>query len=386
MWAAHLDLSDLARHTDSPALPGEPDLIFLFADAASLQRGDIIPRLAARHPSARLIGCSARAVAQDRTLTENGRTALAVGFERTPLRLVAEPLPNVEASFPAGAALGEALKAPDLAGLFVLSEGRDVNGTALIDGIRSVLGPDVVIGGGLAGNFLPMDDTLVLTGTPPGAPEVASHRVAALGLYGPAIRIAQGCAGGWDEFGPNRRITRSKGTVIYEFDGRPALDLYETYLGDEADALPLSGLVFPLHIWDDANPRETMVRTIMAIDREERSITVGGDVPEGWSARLMRGYFESLMDGANQAGRHARTLMAAQGVEPALCLFVSCIGRHLLLGQRTEEELEAVSRMIGDTVPIVGCYANGEFAPNNGSTRCSLHNQTVTLTLLAEAI
>lgn len=384
MWAAHLDVSHpsgpVADRPPERALPGTPDLIFLFGGPEALRNGALNARLKQRFPKALRIGCGASAVARDQTLTEDGLVATAVGFEHTRLKLACEPLPDADASFAAGAALGRALAAPDLAGLFLLGEGRDVNGTALIAGLRSTVGPEASIGGGLAGNDQPADETLVLAGD-----RIEPHIVAAIGFYGASIRIAQGCAGGWDEFGPTRTITRSRGRTIYEFDGKPALDLYETYLGDEAAGLPLSGLVFPLRIWSETNPREAMVRTLMSVDREERSITVGGDVPEGWSARLMRGYFESLMQGAEEAARHAHDGMTAQGMTPALCLFVSCIGRHLLLGQRTEEEMETVSRLLGDAVPLIGCYANGEFAPNNGSHRCSLHNQTVTLTLFAEA-
>ena len=40
--------------------------------------------------------------------------------------------------------------------------------------------------------------------------------------------------GGWQPFGPLRTITRAEGNVLYELDGRSALDLYKTYLGDHA--------------------------------------------------------------------------------------------------------------------------------------------------------
>ena len=56
--------------------------------------------------------------------------------------------------------------------------------------------------------------------------------IAALGFYGKRLRIGYGSLGGWDSFGPERLITRSKGNVLYELDGQSALDLYKKYLDD----------------------------------------------------------------------------------------------------------------------------------------------------------
>ena len=50
--------------------------------------------------------------------------------------------------------------------------------------------------------------------------------------------LGHGSRGGWDFFGPERRVTRSEGNVLYELDGTPALDLYKKYLGARASGLP----------------------------------------------------------------------------------------------------------------------------------------------------
>jgi hypothetical protein len=173
--------------------------------------------------------------------------------------------------------------------------------------------------------------------------------------------------------------------VLFELDGKPALDLYERYLGPEAAELPASGLLYPLKVWDRAHPEDEVVRTLLGVDHQARSLTFAGDVPQGWSARLMRGAFDRLTDGAAAAATHARSAMSLTGLEPELCLFVSCVGRRLLMGQRTEEEVEAVAKALGGKIPMIGFYSYGEIAPHNESGACGLHNQTVTLTLFAEA-
>ena len=127
------------------------------------------------------------------------------------------------------------------------------------------------------------------------------------------MRIGHGSAGGWDEFGPRRRITRSRGNVLFELDGKPALDLYERYLGEEeVKGLPGTALLFPLRISDPARPEHDIVRTVLAVDHEAGSMTFAGDVPEGWTAQLMRGNFDRLAAGAARSGAASRFRLKRQ--------------------------------------------------------------------------
>ena len=53
--------------------------------------------------------------------------------------------------------------------------------------------------------------------------------------------------------------------------------------------------------------------------------------------------------------------------------------------QRVEEEVEAVSEVLGDKTAITGFYSYGELAPFEAGRDCELHNQTMTVTVLSEA-
>src|SRR5438105_1507482 len=129
-------------------------------------------------------------------------------------------------------------------------------------------------------------------------------QVAALGFYGARLRVGFGSLGGWDPFGPERLITRSRDNVLYELDGESALALYKRYLGPHAAGLPATGLLFPLALrMEDGDVRQGLVRTMHKIDEAEQSITFVGDVPEGSYARLMKANFERLIDGAIGAAR-----------------------------------------------------------------------------------
>jgi hypothetical protein len=63
---------------------------------------------------------------------------------------------------------------------------------------------------------------------------------------------------------------------------------------------------------------------------------------------------------------------------------ISCVGRKLVLKQRTEEEVEAVRDAFGEATVMTGFYSYGEIAPFSRSATCELHNQTMTVTAISE--
>jgi hypothetical protein len=291
------------------------------------------------------------------------------------LKCAEAPVENAGGSFDAGKTIGKRLAAPDLKTIFILSDGTRVNGSELIRGVRAHAGNKVVITGGLAGDGPRFGTTYVgLNDTP------APGRVAAVGFYGDAIAVGHGSAGGWDVFGPERQITRSKGNVLYELNGKPALDLYKHYLGEDAERLPGSALLFPLKVFPPDRPNEALTRTIVAIDEKERAMTFAGDMPQGYSAQLMRGNFDRLVEGAADAAHQAALTLPGDRV----AVLVSCIGRKLLLGQRICEEVEAVKDVFGDGTALTGFYSYGEVSPHAATDCAELHNQTMTITMFGE--
>jgi hypothetical protein len=110
-------------------------------------------------------------------------------------------------------------------------------------------------------------------------------------------------------------------------------------------------------------------------------MTFAGDVPEGWRAQLMRANKDRLVDGAMEAA--LRCGAGASAGAPMLALAISCVGRRLVLGERTEEEIEAALEVLPAGSELVGFYSYGEIAPH-GEGVCDLHNQTMTLTTISE--
>lgn len=174
--------------------------------------------------------------------------------------------------------------------------------------------------------------------------------------------------GGWDSFGIERLVSKSDNNVLFELDGKPALSLYKSFLGSEADNLPASGLLFPLSMRTEAN-KTPLVRTILAVNEEDQSLTFAGDIPEGSYVRLMKANMDRLIDGAQEAAQSIKQ----ENPEFALC--ISCVGRKLVLKQIVEEEVEVCLDELGSNCTISGFYSYGEIAPFKDGAECELHNQ-----------
>jgi len=360
-------------------LDSEQTLVLVFGAPELMDRPGPLTDLIRGFPRSHVLGCSTAGEIFGTKVLDDSIVLAVARFDATRLRRAAAPVHASEESFAAGEALGRQLAGEGLRGVHVLSDGLAVNGSALVRGLSSVLPAGVVITGGLAGDGDRFVRTWVLH---EGAP-VAGH-VTAVGFYGDAVQIGHGSAGGWDPFGPRRLVTRSTGNILYELDGKPALELYKQYLGERAEGLPATGLLFPLALSrPDAGGGESedrrVVRTILAVDEASQSLTFAGDIPTGAHAQLMKAQLDRLIEGAEQAAG-----LASRGVDgPVLAVAISCVGRRLVLRERTEEEAEGVQDALPAGSQIVGFYSYGELSPIS-SGNCDLHNQTMTLTTIRE--
>lgn len=365
-WAAPLPM----------ALDGPSTLVLAFAASEFADAPAPLIEIAAAFPQSVVIGCSTAGEIAG-TQVHDASISLAVArFEHTQLRRALTAIDSVADSFAAGARLAAQLAGEGLRAVFVLSDGLGVNGTPLVAGLARHLPPGVTITGGLAGDGSSFKRTWILD-----AGKAVGGHICAVGFYGERFHMGHGCDGGWSDFGPERRVTRSEGNVLFELDGEPALDLYKSYLGDRAEGLPGTALLFPLSVRREADG-QPLVRTILGVDEAQRSMTFAGDVPEGSVARLMRANTEKLVSSAAQAARHA--VQALSKTDDALIVSVSCVGRRLILGERTEEEIETVL----DGAPLrtshVGFYSYGEISPSLTGGQSELHNQTMAVTALSE--
>lgn len=356
--------------------PEEASFILLFTSRTHLEKPDWLAAIHETYAGVPVVSCSTSGEIYEADILDDSVSAIAVQLEKTPTRIVLAHLQDFKNSFEAGKYLAEKLNQPDLKHVFITSDGWLVNGTDLLDGMYSVLQDQVTISGGMAGDGANFAQTLVGLND-----DIQSGNIAAIGFYGDKIKFGFGSHGGWDEYGLNMKVTRATGRVIYELDGKPALDLYKLHLGDDANGLPGTALLYPVAV-TLGDHRDAVVRTVHYVDELNKSIVLGGDVSEGSSMRFMRAEFDDLMKGVEEAAVQTSEMIQSP-IE--LAIVVSCIGRKLLFGQTIQKEIDLTKDHIGNQAVLVGFYSYGEICPVKKEF-AQLNHQMLTITAISEIL
>ena len=356
-----------------------PQLLLVFASIDMLHA--VAAPLAAAFPAAIRVGCSTAGEISAVGVSDHSCVVTALHFAKSNVVESSTRLADMADSQAAGRRLSEQLPKSGLKAVLIFGQGVAVNGSALIQGMADVLGASIPITGGLAGDAAAFKETWVLDHS-----GVHNDRLVCVGFYGESLSYSHGSAGGWSPFGPARRVTRSENNVLFELDGEPALDVYRRYLGDYAKDLPAAGLLFPFAMLGNDHSEAGLIRTILAIDEASGSLTLAGDIdPDGY-LRLMHANTDALVEGAEVAAQVVTLTPSTwlDGDAQSLAVLVSCVGRKLVMGGRVDEEIEAVADVFGPTALLTGFYSNGEISPLTGTHDCKLHNQTMTITRIAE--
>jgi len=271
--------------------------------------------------------------------------------------------------------------------LIVLPNGMGGDGAKFIDGLHSSLGEDVeIVGGCLADDERFKCTYQYYNGK--------VFRDAAVGLMiggSDDFRTGIGVRSGFESIGNRFFCTESAGNVVKQFDNEPALELYKKFLGEErAGRLPGICLEYPFGLIDEkvsiGKAEFFELRCGLTVDHEKGTITLAASIPEGSPITLTTASREDIINGARLAAEQARKCLG--DAVPRAVLMFSCVGRKLVLGRRTAEEVMAVKNVMGEDVPIIGFYTYGEIGPLD-KTKVPLsitkfHNETVVLWVLGE--
>lgn len=353
----------------------DANLVLCFASKELLNQKDVYKNVRTKFPNGIVTLCSTSGeIIQDKVF-DNSLIATAIAFEHTTLQAETVNIKNFKNSYTAGEALAQKLPANNLVYILLLSDGSLVNGSELLKGITSQVDKKVLITGGLAGDGPDFKSTLTGLNEQP-----SEGNIIAVGFYGNNLRVTHGSQGGWDIFGLEKTVTKSTSNVLFEIDNQNSLDLYKTYLGDETENLPGSALLFPLSVIIPGT-KTPVVRTILSINEEDKSMTFAGDIPVGSKVRFMKANFTQLTLAAAEA---AKLTAPETDQYPVFSLLISCVGRKLILGDKTEEEVKAVNRTFKNKTVLSGYYSYGEISPFNDGGNCQLHNQTMTITSFFE--
>ena len=370
------------------------DWVIIFGEKNLIKSVSHMAHIKACFPNAVILSGSTAGEIHDNQVHDNTLSLTAVKFNKSHINAFQDDLTSYETSFEMGKALAEKIDQKNLKHIFILSDGVKTNATELINGIYSVIPETIVITGGLCGDGASFKETVLgLDGNN------KINQSVIVGFYGDQLKVGYGSRGGWIPFGPKRVVTKSNGNILYELDHQLALDLYKIYLKDQAKELPASGLLFPLSLVDKTGENIIndsgipIVRTVVGVNEDDKSLMFAGDIPEGSITQLMQASTEDLIEGAVKAAQ----ISIINNESPELVVMISCVGRKLIMGQQSVEEVEEVinqykkanSKTTSKTTPsVTGFYSYGEICPFFiNQTKCQkslLHNQTMTITTFSE--
>ena len=249
-----------------------------------------------------------------------------------------------------------------------IADGSTANGDDILTGLKQALGEQVPIIGGTAGDQYRFKKTYQFFRN-----QVLTDALPIL-IFSGDIQFSYGIACGWTPTGRKSIVTKSKGTALYEIDGKPALEFYQRHLGHRPPTAEN-----PLAVYEGDSDRYYM-RVPSTYEQKSGAINFLGDVPEQATVRITDINRDEVIYAAKTSFNNA--LANYPGAQPQAVLLFSCCCRRWLLGTRVKEEYQLVRDAFATELPICGFYTYGEFSPLEPQGSTYYHQETFVTLLL----
>lgn len=377
VWAAG---QEAAQQMVAHLAGRQPDITFVFC---SIRFADprLLKGIRAVTGKAPLLGCTdagcittsgprRRSVTVIGLISKGGyfRTALGRNISQNPRKV--------------GEALAYDLKSQGIdrpKAVMLFPDGLATNGSDIVSGLQKGLGTSIPVAGGAAADDFYFQRTFQFYND-----EILSNSVPAV-LLGGNMRVGIGVRHGWVPVGRPRKVTRSSGHIIYQLDGRPAISIYEDYLGIKREELlqePLANVTITYPLGTEAHGQsEYLLRDAIRVGRAG-SLICTGDIAQGSEVCLMIGGYESALEAAQQAACDAADRVGRSQLNGAL-VFCS-VARQKMLGSEFQGEIDVIRDALGGAgLRLGGFYTYGEIAPAGSKWRPSqakenvFHNESV---------
>lgn len=259
----------------------------------------------------------------------------------------------------------------------VASGGIATDGEVIVAAIEKAVGTEVTIFGGMAGDDLNLTETFVFSNG-----RLNNNALVAIIFNEDKIAIKGMATNGWKAVGNTRVVTKSKGNVVYTIDDEPALDVIIKYMGvavdldSKKDVVVNIGAYFPLQLDRDNAP--PVMRTVMFVNKDERSLICAGNVPEGSRLRFS---LPPDFDVIDQVVEECNELKNTGRKEADAMLIFSCVSRHLSFGEMAGEEIDRIKKVWD--VPLIGFFSYGEIG-RSIKGKHEFHNNTCCIVVLKE--
>lgn len=350
-------------------------VVVFVSDAYALP--DLLAGVREVAPGAPVVGCSTAGEIASSGASDSGVVVMALGgpgFRVATAAADVQELGLREAGSAVARVAAEVASSPYRV-LLVLSDGLAGDQEEIVRGAYAVVGAEVPLVGGCAGDDLHMVRTAQLHGD-----EVLRSSVVAAAI-GSDAPLGIGVRHGWRRVGEPMVVTESDGVRVLSLDEQPALDLYLSRLGapPEAHTDPAAFTRFALtHPLGLSRRSSEEVRMVAEADFETRSLVCIARVPQGGLAWIMEGDEDSVLAATDAACADA--LDGLDGGTPLGLFAFDCIARRGVLGDvGIGREVERIAAYAG-AAPVGGFYTYGEIARSSPSG--GFHNQTLVVLAL----
>jgi hypothetical protein len=261
---------------------------------------------------------------------------------------------------------------------FLLSGSHmETDAEQLLFGIEDVIGKQVNVYGGMAGDDYAFTEQFVFTN------HTSSNRgMIVLALDEDKITIKGIATCGWKAVGTVRTVTKSIGNHVFTIDDIPVLDLTAKYGGleniEEGNAQVAMEIAvnFPLQLQREVG--DPVMRPGLLIDWTDRSFYCSGSVPQGSKIRFS---IPPDFDVMEKVIRGVEGLKANEMPDADALVVFSCAGRILALGPLMNMEIEGIKNVWN--VPMAGMFSNAELARATKGN-LEMHNCTTCCVALKE--
>ena len=361
-------------------LPTELDskntIIFLF----TLDKGQPIDQIRSAFPNSQIFGCSSGGEILGGQFIEGTTVVSIVKFEKTNFFYASEDI-TYETSYQCGERIiSRILEKGNVSNIMLLTPGLlKINGARFAEGVSDASKKECHVFGGIAADYLIQNSWTV------DNKGIHERKVLAIGFSSDTLNFEVATKSGAHPLGIERTITKSNGNVVREVDGKPVIEFYRQYLGDDVN-ITHKLLQFPLAISNHYEFEKGPLRTPQSIDLDEGTVTFTESIDEGSIVRMMMVSRESITRGVEEICHDLSEVIKSKGGRPVFSLVISCVGRKFVLGQAVDDEVEVFYEQITSygNVAVQGFYSFGEFATDKDSGVCQLHNQTLNVLVISE--
>ncbi len=260
---------------------------------------------------------------------------------------------------------------------FIAGSNMETDAEELLFGFEDVVGKDVNVYGGMAGDDFSFSEQFVFTNQ-----HESSRGMVCIALDEEKVMIRGVATCGWRAVGTERTVTKSTGNHVYTVDDTPVLDITTKYGGLENVSPDNEGLLleiaanFPLQLQRETG--DPVMRPGLVIDWSDRSFYCSGSVPQGSKVRFS---LPPDFDVMEKVIKSVENLKATQMPEADALVVFSCAGRILSLGPLMTQEIEGIKKVWN--VPMLGMFSNAELARATGGN-LEMHNLTTCCVALKE--